>query len=175
MFLHPNDPSIHSVAQLNRLLNDSHAEMPGIKEALFTADQLVRHGSYNGARRVIDKLAACGYQNETFRLRLQRLEKAAAQVQAIPGLKGIFAEPRKIERLLSLESFMLATGGDPRQPSLTCEVTPSRSRLPRCPWTTDHQPADSARVVHYTSSSSPQLHTGTRGCYWVAPTTRRLP
>jgi len=110
MILHPDNPAIHSVWQFNRLVRLSRSVKLRVRDALFTADQLVRHGCYDLACRVIDSVAARGHRNETLILRLERLAKAAERVRAISGLDAMLADSCKVEKLLSFNSSIVGAG-----------------------------------------------------------------
>lgn len=115
MNLQPDDPSIHSLSQLNFLLHQSSIAKPKVRDGLFTANQLARHGFCDDASRVIDRVAARGHRNETLTLRLERLVKTVEQARAISGLGEMLADSHKLEKLLSFHSSIFrARGGSPR-------------------------------------------------------------
>jgi hypothetical protein len=111
MFIHPDDPQIHSLSQLNRVIALSHSTALSVRDALFTADQLVRHGCCDHAERVVDRLAAAGHRNETLSRWLRRLSAAAEHVRSVPGLSAILADVPRLEILFSLQSSVYTAGG----------------------------------------------------------------
>jgi hypothetical protein len=115
VILHPDNPEIHSVSQFNHLAHLSGSVTLGVRDALFTADQLIRHGCYDRACRVIDSVAACGYRNETLNRRLEMLAKAAEQVRAIAGLDAVLTDSCMVKKLLSFRSCILGAGGAPNR------------------------------------------------------------
>lgn len=58
--------SAHRGACLMRYAYASIAKSLGIRDALFTADQLIRHGCHGPALRVIGSLVAANRRNEAF-------------------------------------------------------------------------------------------------------------
>lgn len=110
MIIHPDDPQIHSLSQLNRVIALSHSTDLSVGDALFTADQLVRHGRCDHAQRVVDRLAAAGHRNETLGRWLRRLSAAAEHVRSVSGLSAILADEPGLEKLFSLRSSTYAAG-----------------------------------------------------------------
>lgn len=114
MPLNPSAPEIHSWLQLVQTVRRSGDKSLGIRDALFTADQLIRHGCHGPALRVIGSLVAANRRNETFQLRLEKLAAAAEQLRRIPNLKSPFFNPVQSEKLLSFGSVLLKRSEAPR-------------------------------------------------------------
>jgi hypothetical protein len=106
------DPSVHSPSQHAILLRQSQSTTLGARDALFTTDQLLRHGCHAPARRVIDSVRARGVRNETLNRRLDKLARLADRVAVIPGLDVMLADVPSVETLLSFRSTMLKARGD---------------------------------------------------------------
>ena len=115
MAVPPDSQLIHSWLQLALVLEKSEDPALGVSDSLFSIDQLIKHGCHDAARRIIDRLAAKNFRNETFQLRLQKLEAASVQIQRIPELKNPLVAPRISERLLSFQSLLLTRGDVARQ------------------------------------------------------------
>ncbi len=110
-----HDPSIHSLSQFHLLVHPPGSSKPRLRDHLFAANQLVRHGCYDRACCVIDGVAAGNYRNETLGLRLERLAKAAEQLRAISGLDAMLADSCKVEKLLSFHSSIFGKGRDSKR------------------------------------------------------------
>ena len=115
MILLPDNPSIHSVSQFNLMVRLSGSAPMRVRDALFVTDQLVRHGCYDLASRVIDRLAGAGHRNETLNVRLDGLAMAAERVRDVLGLDAMLADSSKIERLLSFNSCIFGSMTTPKR------------------------------------------------------------
>jgi len=107
VILNPFDPSIHSSGQLRLLVKAASGKARRKRDALFDAGQLIRHGHYDDAVLIIDRLRGEAVANETFNLRLNRLATAAEQVHSVPNLRQLLGNAELVDQLLSVRSALL--------------------------------------------------------------------
>ena len=110
MIVQPDAPWIHSRIQLSLILRQSEDESLGIRDSIFSADQLIRHGCHAPALRIIDRLRSGKHRNQTFQLKLDKLIATNEQLLKIPELESPLKNPALSEKLLSFKSLLLKRG-----------------------------------------------------------------
>jgi hypothetical protein len=107
MILSADNPHIHSFVQLSQLLLQVQSSELKISDALSIIEQLLRHGCYERAAQLISNMFDLKHENETFNLRLEKLNALANQISLINGVSEILIDSDKVKALLSVDSCLI--------------------------------------------------------------------